>query len=91
MLTKCRKSRRYSSPLLTVAYWLVQALAEETGRLKAEVEELKGDIEGVGQEADTVKKHSQFLHQWRVDAIFRQFTLKAKIRVIGMKLAEMEC
>merc|ERR1712010_15379 len=68
-----------------------QALAEDTGRLREEIAELNGDIEGVNQEADTVKKHSQFLEQWRVDAIFRQFTIKAKIRVITMKLKEMEC
>eukprot|EP00656_Telonema_subtile_P029377 TRINITY_DN32522_c0_g1_i1.p1 TRINITY_DN32522_c0_g1~~TRINITY_DN32522_c0_g1_i1.p1 ORF type:complete len:215 (-),score=73.45 TRINITY_DN32522_c0_g1_i1:107-751(-) len=53
-------------------------------------EELKGDMQAVAEEADKLRGHHKFLDQYRVDAIFRVFTLKAKIKILDGKVNAME-
>merc|ERR1711934_270644 len=67
-----------------------KALIGEISKQKSEIEELKGDLVTVEEEVEVVKGRTKFLDQYRVDSIFRIFTLKGKIQVLKMKLANDE-
>merc|ERR1711934_661482 len=65
-------------------------LQASAGKNRDEIDELKKDIERTGENSENTKRDINFLEQWRTDSIFRQFTLKAKIRLIQLRLSELD-
>ena len=56
-------------------------------KAKAEIAEYPADLVKMAEDQNTVKGEVKQLNQYRVDAIFRVFTLKGKIRVLKNKIA----
>merc|ERR1712178_287655 len=51
--------------------------------------DVKGAVQDVNHGLDALRGQAKFLEQYRVVAIFRVFTLKAKIKTLKTKLAKM--
>merc|ERR1711998_705649 len=52
--------------------------------------DVKAAVQDVNHGLDALRGQAKFLEQYRVDAIFRVFTLKAKIKTLKNKLAKMQ-
>lgn len=52
--------------------------------------DLKSAVQDVNHGLDALRGQAKFLEQYRVDAIFRVFTLKAKIKCLKNKLGKMQ-
>merc|ERR1711988_548345 len=57
---------------------------------KAYLADVKAGVQDVNHGLDALRGQAKFLEQYRVDAIFRVFTLKAKIKCLKNKLGKMQ-
>jgi len=62
-------------------------LDQTVQKAKAEIAEYPADLAKMVEDQNTVQGENKQLCQYRVDAIFRVFTLKGKIQVLKNKLA----
>merc|ERR1711934_85009 len=69
---------------------VISELEETNKQDKSMLADLKAAVQEVGHGLDTLRGQAKFLEQYRVDAIFRVFTLKGKIKCLKTRLSKMQ-
>ena len=92
-------SEKYDSILSKVQRWMpedniVEEMQTAISDLEAEnasdknfLADVKAAVQDVNHGLDALRGQAKFLEQYRVDAIFRVFTLKAKVKCLKNRLA----
>merc|ERR1711907_684474 len=68
----------------------ISELEEANKEDKTMLADLKSAVQEVEHGLDTLRGQAKFLEQFRVDAIFRVFTLKGKIKCLKNRLAKIQ-
>merc|ERR1711924_243425 len=68
----------------------ISSLEAQNGEDKNFLADLKAAVQDVNHGLDALRGQAKFLEQYRVDAIFRVFTLKAKIKCLKNRFTKMQ-